>query len=169
MKKILSVLVLINLLVSAVFAEDIIGNIKMNYKCSKIYVDNPSTDGVTVLFYQTDELYNKVIAIAKKYFPDQDVSRIVLVGFDSDGSLNNRRLYATTIEGSVGEKSGKLIHFSTQNLPNGVNDKNFEWVTVHELIHVFYDADVTHTRQNCIKVARAIEAKYNMYLKYGTY
>lgn len=159
MKKILSVLVLINLLVSAVFAEDIIGNIKMNYKCSKIYVDNPSTD----------ELYNKVIAIAKKYFPDQDVSRIVLVGFDSDGSLNNRRLYATTIEGSVGGKSGKLIHFSTQNLPNGVNDKNFEWVTVHELIHVFYDADVTHTRQNCIKVARAIEAKYNMYLKYGTY
>ncbi len=168
MKKTLIFLVLINLLISAVFAGDLIGNIKMSIDCSKIYVDNP-IEGLSVQFYQTDELYNKVIAIARKYFPDKDPSRIVMVGFDSDGSLNNRGLYATTIAGSVGGKQGKLIHFSTQYLPGGVNDKNFEWVTVHELIHVFYDADVDHVKPECIKVARSIEAKYKMHLKYGKY
>ena len=156
------------MLISAAFAGEIIGNIKMSLECSKTYVDNP-TEEVTVQFYQTDELYNKVIAIDRKYFPDKAPSRIVLVGFDRDGSLNNRGVYVTTQKGDVGGKSGKLIHFSTQQLPDGVNDKNFEWVTVYELIHVFYDADVDNVRPECIKVARSIGAKYNMNLKYGKY
>lgn len=168
MKKFLIFLLLFNLLISAVFAGDIIGNIKMSLECSRIYVDDP-TEEITVQFYQTDELYSKVISIAKKYFPDKDTSGIVFVGFDSDGSLNKRKLYATTIEGWIGEKHGKMIHYSKENLPGGIRDRNFEWVTVHELIHVFHDADVDHIKPECIKVARSIEAKYKMHLKYGKY
>lgn len=167
MKKALSVLVLFWVIISMACANDVIASIKMSKACSYNYVDNPTDEGVIVEFYQTDELYNKVRDISNKYFPDEDFSKLVLVGFDTDGSLNDRSVYASTISGTVGDKSGHLIHLSMQLIPDGINDKNFEWIIVHELIHVYTESDVTHTKPESIKLARQLEQKFGFNLHYG--
>ena len=173
MKKSLITLFLLLSLCSTVFAQ-FNGTYKLRTPYCFCYTDDKSITSLDITYYTSVELYNKVIEISKKYFPKEDSSKIVLVGWDSmdpkDTSLGTLKRYiGTTITDTVrynGQNHyGCIIHLSRSYFSNGY-DKKFESTIIHELIHVYNKPDPTHTNPNAIRMAKEIKDKYGIDANY---
>lgn len=151
---------------------DILFNLSIAEPCRSIYRDDTSTP-FSVVIDETDEIRKITEDYVNKYFPGQDPKKIIVVGFDTeDHALDNRKILGTCISGNInkGNKviNGYIIHLSSQNLPEGINDPNFKSTLIHELIHVYYgNSDLNHTKMSAVYYAKFIEAEYGIKLRYG--